>query len=289
MFMKLANFLIKMRRSKWSSAIKSIVPERLRRAAWNVVAKENEFQVLGSRMVIPESCRMPDLILDIYEPQVTACLKFLLKPGMIFCDVGANLGVFTLFAAKLVGPKGHVFAFEPVPSNFHALKHNVEINNQANVTCISKAVAETNGVSKLYLSDYNGSHSLIDNPAAFSGIVIDVKTVRLDSLEGLNHIDVLKIDVEGFELQVIRSLGSLKPIIILEYFSERISRSGLDGIAFISELKALGYLSLYNLSNPEVGIEPIIQNQDVVVNLLASTQKIPGFKGINLLTNTFTS
>jgi len=267
--MKLANFLIKMRRSKWSSAIKSIVPERLRRAAWNVVAKENEFQVLGSRMVIPESCRMPDLILDIYEPQVTACLKFLLKPGMIFCDVGANLGVFTLFAAKLVGPKGHVFAFEPVPSNFHALKHNVEINNQANVTCISKAVAETNGVSKLYLSDYNGSHSLIDNPAAFSGIVIDVKTVRLDSLETLNHIDVLKIDVEGSELQVIRSLGSLKPKIIFEYFPERIWRTGLDGKSFIKMLKQMGYEKLMNVDCPEAGIESILTDQKTPLNVLA--------------------
>lgn len=276
--MKLSDIIIKLRRSKWASALKRLLPEKIRAAAWQVVRKENEFQVLGSRMVIPESCRSPDLLLDNYEPEVTTCLKLLLKPGMKFCDVGANLGVFTLLAARQVGSKGHVFAFEPVPTNYQALQRNIEINQLTNVTCITKAVSETNGVSKIYLSDYSGSHSLIDEPAAFNGMIIDVETVRLDSLPKVSDIDVLKIDVEGFELQVIRGLGSLRPIIILEYFSERLARAGVDGCSFVSELKSLGYTHLYNLDNPQEGIDPIIQNREVVVNLLVSTRDIPIFQ-----------
>ncbi|MEP6662802.1 MAG: FkbM family methyltransferase, partial [Verrucomicrobiota bacterium] len=128
-----------------------------------------------------------------------------------------------------------------------------------------------NGNSKLYLSNYCGSHSLIDDPAEANGETVEVETIRLDSVLGLERIDVLKIDVEGLEIEVIKSLGSFRPKIILEYFSERVMRSGLDGPSFVKILHELGYTNLKNLDSPSSGIAPIIANEKIVVNLLAST------------------
>jgi FkbM family methyltransferase len=266
--MSISGLIIRLRQSSFFCVLRLLVPRCFRKVAWDFVLKNDEFEVMGSRMFIPAWARMQDLVLDSYEPKVSACLRELLQPGMVFCDVGANLGVFTLLAARQVGPTGQVFSFEPVPANFDVLQRNVEINQFRNVTCIPKAVAQCNGVSKLYLSQYCGSHSLIDHPAASSGEVLEIETVRLDSISNLDRIDVLKIDVEGAELEVVKSLGNLRPKIILEYFPERISRSGLDGNAFLKVLRELGYENVTNLDCPDAGLEPLTMNKNIAVNLL---------------------
>lgn len=228
---------------------------------------------MGSRMFIPLEGRQRDLVMDCYEPDVSRCLQQLLKPGMVFCDVGANLGVFTLFAARKVGAQGQVFSFEPVPSNFAVLQRNVELNQYTNVVCAPKAVTNRNGTARIYLSRFCGSHSLVTQPVEYLGEFLDVETVRLDSVSGLNRIDVLKIDVEGGELEVMEGLGVFKPQVILEYNSERLSRQGLDLQAFLRQLRALGY-SARGIVDSEVALEsqakdPLCSRKEVTLNLLA--------------------
>jgi FkbM family methyltransferase len=268
--MKISEWIVRLRRSPLAGNLKVLVPGFVRRACWNLTARQEEFQVMGSRMFIPPGARTRDLVLDRYEPEVSACIRQLLHPGMVFCDVGANLGVFTLLAARQVGLRGRVFAFEPVPANFAALRRNVEANHFDNVTCIPKAVAQNNGISKLFLSQYCGSHSLVGKPAASTGESLDVEVVRLDSVPGIEQIDLLKIDVEGAELEVLEGLGRLRPKIILEYNAERILHRGLDGSAFLERLKALGYENVTNIDCPDAGLEPVTNGKDTTVNLLAS-------------------
>ena len=271
---RIPEWLITLRRSPFLRAVKFLVPTSVRQACWNLVSRQDEFWVMGSRMFIPPEGRQRDLILDCYEPGVSACLRRLLRPGMVFCDVGANIGVFTLMAAHQVGPQGRVFSFEPVPENFAVLRRNVEANHHANIVCIPKAVAQHNGNSRLFLSRFCGSHSLVSEPIEYRGEFLEVETVRLDSVPSLDRIDVLKIDVEGAELEVLEGLGHLRPQVILEYNSERVSRRGLDASAFLLQLRALGY-SVTNIDCPEADLESVASQslaggKEVTVSLLAS-------------------
>lgn len=207
----LSNIVISLRRQKWVASVKSLIPRSIREWGWRVASTQDVLTVQGSRMRVPEYARNAFYINDEYEPEVTAKLRALLKPGMTFCDVGANLGVMTLLAARLVGPGGRVFSFEPFPENAAILRENVAMNGFKNVTVVEAAVSERNGEAELHLSNFCGCHSLADKAMAESGNKITVKTVRLDSVSGLDRIDLLKTDTEGTELSVLRSLGALRP------------------------------------------------------------------------------
>src|ERR1035441_6724268 len=77
---------------------------------------------------------------DQYEPETKALLGSLIRPGMTVFDIGAHVGHYTLLAARIVGPTGRVYAFEPEPENFALLKRNVELNGYKNVTCVPKEI-----------------------------------------------------------------------------------------------------------------------------------------------------
>jgi FkbM family methyltransferase len=267
----ISQWLITLTRTALFRVLKSLAPKYLRQSCWNVISRQEEFLVMGSRMFIPPEARQRDLVMNCYEPAVEECLRRLVRPGMIFCDVGANIGVFTLLAARLVGPKGRVFSFEPVPSNFCVLRRNVEANKYGNVVCIPKAVSQQNGTSRLFLSRFCGSHSLVGEPAEYTGEFLDVETLRLDSLPGLKRIDVLKIDVEGVELDVLEGLGHLRPHVILEYNAERISQRGLNLSNFAAEIRALGY-ALTNIDCPKESFDKLSDRNDITLNLLASPE-----------------
>jgi precorrin-6B methylase 2 len=80
-----------------------------------------------------------------YEPMTTLAFHTLVQPGDRVVDVGAHVGYFTLLAARLCGPNGRVFAFEPHPDNFRLLERNIRENGAENVTAVRKAVADRAG------------------------------------------------------------------------------------------------------------------------------------------------
>jgi FkbM family methyltransferase len=213
------------------------------------------------------------MITDEYEPEVRAKLKELLKPGMTFCDVGANLGVITLFAARLVGPEGRVFSFEPFPENAAVLRKNIELNRFANVTVVEQAVSDNNGEAVFQVSECCGCHTLGEKAAASAGEAIVVKTTRLDSIPGLTRMDVLKSDTEGMELGVLRGLGSLKPSAILieanTFLFNVMGRPTPEhtGPGFLRAIRDLGYEIVENVEDPKAGTEKIESNYDGHCNL----------------------
>jgi FkbM family methyltransferase len=263
--------LLRVRGSSATPILKKIIPRRFREAAWNVVSSQDEFEVLGSWMYIPPESRSRDTVLNQYEPGVSACLKKILKPGMVFCDVGANFGIFTLFASKIVGPTGRVFAFEPVKSNRDVLERNIERNDARNVIVSEKAVSDSVGIARIFLSRDAGCHSISSEPPNFNGNHIDVDVVRLDKIKEIDKIDVLKIDVEGAELEVLSGLGDLQvKYVILEFNGEMISRKGISGPEFLEQLNKFGFESISNLDDPASGFEDVTSGKDLTVNLLLS-------------------
>src|ERR1700722_172759 len=89
------------------------------------------------------------------EPEVQRALQDFVEPGQVVYDVGANIGFFTLLLARLVGPRGRVFAFEPMPENAAALRHIVALNGLDNVTVVEKAMSSESGTAQLLLSPYS--------------------------------------------------------------------------------------------------------------------------------------
>ena len=162
-----------------------------------------------------------------YETPVADFLLNLLRPGMVFVDIGSHVGQYALLAARAVGPEGAVFAFEPEPLNFNKLKRNVDLNWFTNIDARSVALADYNGETTFYLAscspaDANyGVHSLRRKPEWNESHEICVEVETLDrALEGVARMDVIKLDVERAELLVPRgarkSLEKFKPTLIFE-------------------------------------------------------------------------
>lgn len=118
-------------------------------------------------------------------------------------DIGAHIGVFTLYAAANV-PKGKVFAYEPIYGNFSLLKKNVKQNRLTNVKIFNKAVTSNGRKIKIYVSPSNsGGHSIY--PVDHNKIA-EVESVTLENLMKQNRIskiNFLKLDVEGAEFDII--------------------------------------------------------------------------------------
>lgn len=132
--------------------------------------------------------------------------------GDIFFDVGANIGIYSLLASNLVGEKGEVHAFEPLASAYQSLKENVELNRARNVRVNPVAVGDKAGEMDLYV---NAQTALTGLGRTNRGILLGIQKVpvwTLDdyvALNGIRTIDFLKIDVEGFEGQVLRGAARL--------------------------------------------------------------------------------
>lgn len=150
-------------------------------------------------------------VLGLYELRTTELFLQLLHRGSTVVDVGANVGFFTLLAAKLVGNEGNIVSFEPEPTSFSLLSESVQRNNFSNVKLVRKCASDTDGEKTLYLSSsaHKGMHSITRDSG---GASVTVPSARLDtelSQLGIDHIDLLKVDVEGAEPEVLKGAHRL--------------------------------------------------------------------------------
>ena len=123
-------------------------------------------------------------------------------------DIGANIGVFSLYAARR-WHQARILAFEPAPDNFHWLEKNAQLSSAWQITCRPVAVAGKSGQADFYLKEESGWHSLIGDGAKSS---ITVQTTTLDAVldeTGATAIDLLKLDCEGAEYNVLSGRESL--------------------------------------------------------------------------------
>lgn len=175
------------------------------------------------------------------EPMVQEALAALLKEGDVFYDIGANVGFYAIIAAKLVGPAGHVYAFEPVPENAAALRHNVDLNRFRNVTVLEKAVSDSPGKATLYLATepiWARLEAAGARPDTTGSITVDLVSIdELVTSQMLPPPTVVKIDVEGSEVAVLSSMqqtmAAYKPTIVCEPDGNNVAIGAL--------LRARGY------------------------------------------------
>ncbi|HXW03950.1 MAG TPA: FkbM family methyltransferase [Vicinamibacterales bacterium] len=146
-----------------------------------------------------------------YEPQETQLAVHLLEPGMQVIDAGANWGYFSLVAAHLVGPTGRVLALEPHPALHAALSANVRRNGLTQVSCLRLGAADVEGAAGFCAFAQHGGNSGLSRLAS-SGERVDfqspVQTIdAVADRAALDAVHLVKIDVEGAELQVLRGMA----------------------------------------------------------------------------------
>ena len=148
-------------------------------------------------------------ILGTYEPEFLNALRQYVRPGDTCVDVGGNLGYYCLLMSNLVGPKGRVITFEPVEENLAVLEENIAVNQIENVQLVNTALGAQPGVLSLIRSEA-GSISATPSIRAYavegeqSSIDVPVNTLDAYLEEKGWRPSVIKIDVEGAELEVLR-------------------------------------------------------------------------------------
>jgi len=163
------------------------------------------------------------------EPGSVSLLQRLLQPGACFLDVGANIGLFTVAAGRVVGPAGRVISIEPAPDTMSALEATVRLNGLASfVELHSVAAGSEPGEAALNVGKVCGHSSLYPIDGAAGSVI--VRIAPLDAIIGDGPVDLIKIDVEGFELDAIKGLrktlsANADTSIIVEFAPTHLARS----------------------------------------------------------------
>jgi len=165
----------------------------------------------------------------IYEPKITArIIRFLKnKDNPVFLDIGANIGYYTNLVGVLLANKGKVIAFEPLKRIYKQNKISIKKNELWNVRLYNYGVGEKNEKKEIYIGFKNvAGSSIIKEKYSLENQTYDqteiVKIIKLDSFLKEKKIDLIKIDVEGYEYYVLKGMLSIlknRPNLILEFSS----------------------------------------------------------------------
>lgn len=186
------------------SAVSPGLRERLYRAAAWVLTGGRGFraELPGGEVVrLTPACRHLS-----WNPVEYGAFRASVRPGDVVLDIGANAGAYTVLFAQWVGPRGHVFAFEPVPSIARALAAQVALNDLSHrVTIVEAAAGASAGRSTLVAPGLTGLNRR-PAPGELTGNRIEVPVLTIDEICSSAGVspDVIKIDVEGTELEAFR-------------------------------------------------------------------------------------
>lgn len=184
-----------------------------------------------------------------FDPSLNkAVFKHFVSEGGTVFDVGANIGMYTIFSARLVGSSGSVYAFEPTKESFQNLLSNITLNRLGNVVPVFSAVSDTNGLAEFIDHDQSKEQNYLQPKSSEDKLhTTKTLTARLDTFMSnynVSQIDFLKIDVEGAELPVLRSLGdklSSLSAIFFEVSSDMSARYGYSVADIVDFLERSGF------------------------------------------------
>lgn len=178
-----------------------------------------------------------------------------LQPGDSFLDVGANAGIYTVFASNLVGPSGMVQAFEPDEVAFKQLTNNVELNQFEHVTLYQKAVGEEAGLLYLTSGKDTTNHLVPSNTPDDSAIAVE--SICLDDLFTSTDFTMGKIDIEGAEPWAFRGANSMfqqrNPPVWLIEINGLLRRFGFTETELVQWLFERNYLlAIFDAKNHQI-------------------------------------
>ena len=205
----------------------------------------------------------------VYEKAETRFFQSACRDGMTFLDVGANLGYYTALATRAVGPNGRVLAVEPDPDSFGYLEQTIAANAVGNVQAFPVAASDAPATLPLYIStDNRGDNRLYasgeDRPQ------VEVTARPLDALlreNKIDKVDLIKIDVQGYEPKVIAGLretitASPNLTLLTEFWPQGIDEAGENANDFLQTLRGLG-LTLHELQ-PDGSLAELTNDTDLI-------------------------
>jgi FkbM family methyltransferase len=172
-------------------------------------------------------------------------LQRIVEKGMIIIDLGANIGFYTLQFARLVGPTGKVYAFEPHPGNYALLLKNIKANGYKNIIAINGAVSNKTGPTQLFVcEEHNGDHSIFKGRHHRGSI--PVKAWALDDFLSQERVDIIKMDIQGAEHLAISGMEELIARsnglkIISEFAPKLLESNGCLAEDFMNHIRDLGF------------------------------------------------
>lgn len=186
--------------------------------------------------------------LDIAEQMLIPFRKYIPVGGRVL-DIGANIGDHTATYSKWVGEEGAVYAFEPNPAAYECLCHN--FSSSKNVFPSNCALSSGSGRSSFVLSENVGASFLSGN----TGTVV---LRKLDEYRILS-IDFIKIDVEGFETNVLRgakvTIQNTRPVMLIEVNAGALERAGTSSSELLSLISSYGYST--EITDPKLNLSSL--------------------------------
>ncbi len=218
------------------------------------------------KIILYKDSRLCKLIYGSFEETEICFLKKFLRKGDCFFDIGANIGLFSLHASNIIGENGKIFAFEPTPVTFDRLKKNIDINKFLNINAENIGLSDATGVVKFNVSNngfdaWNSFATLVD---AGECTEIQVPTNTLDnyiSISETEKIDLIKLDVEGWELNVLKGATRLlstpnSPVLLVEFTETNAFAAGYYCGELFDFVKSFGYeWYAYNAESNELIIQ----------------------------------
>lgn len=218
-------------------------------------------------------------------------MDLLLRPGAVVFDVGANVGFHSVFASRRINPNGKLYAFEPVPNTYWMLRETLALNRCENVEALQMAVTNNNGTAQMNIFDsaYSEYNSLgyfkmptLEGKTVFPETTLQVPAISIDTFtldRGIYEIDLLKVDVEGFEKFVFEGTRAVLREHRVKYICFEISKDPLDGAGFkakdiFQELEASGYQAWDFDPNSRRFLGPIHDSDEHWRNYYASYQDL---------------
>jgi FkbM family methyltransferase len=187
----------------------------------------------------------------VHEPFLTSWLARLVSKGMVVLDVGSNVGYYAVHEAALVGPRGLVVAVEPQPHAYKALLASIKANGLENVVAVRRAVSKASGSLEFAVSSFT-NWSRVDVSAGGADLIekINVEAGTVDELVdelGLRRLDLVRMDVEGHEVEMIQGMREtierFRPVICMELHVSYLGRE--RSIALLTGLMEKGYRILF--------------------------------------------
>ncbi|RYD78810.1 MAG: FkbM family methyltransferase [Verrucomicrobiaceae bacterium] len=226
-----------------------------------------------------------------FEAHEREFMNAFLRPGDTFVDVGANIGLFSLIAARVVGPSGRVFSFEPTPLSYSRLQENIQANGFNNVRTFQLALSDEEG-SLEFSKSVDGFDAWNSPAAPAMGSKIEKEQVQATTWDKFSvdqdlngKITMMKIDVEGWESRVLAGAReSLKcpdaPLLQVEFTEEAAILAGSTCAELYRSLESLGYgMCVFNADKRCLVPDPIresypYQNLFAVKDLAAANSRL---------------
>jgi len=187
--------------------------------------------------------------LGSHEPAESQYVASLIRPDWVVVDVGAQIGYYTLMAARNVdAQRGHVYAIEPNPSSLEELRYHVWANDLPHVTIIPNAVGRADGAAEFYPGPAHNTGLASRFDRGYDNPPVRVEQTSIDQLAekyGWWRLDFLKVDAEGCEAAVLagasETIARFKPLLLLELNEHMLRLAGSSFADVVRRLRALGY------------------------------------------------